>query len=83
MSHERHTFAGEVIHHRQDTEAAAAYRRVAEEIERPPLVRTLWQGHRQAHSQRPLATDAAPGGQQLRRMRPIRARPPAEGTWSG
>ncbi len=50
--------AGEVVDHRQDTEASTVGERVADEVERPALVRPLRQGDRCPGAKRALASAA-------------------------
>src|SRR5262249_8385721 len=50
------TFARAVIDHHQNTHAAAINELVGNEVERPAVVRPLWDQHRRPRAQGPLAT---------------------------
>ena len=50
------TFAAEVVSHVYNAEPAAARQAVGHEVQRPPLVRPLWDHHRCSGARRTLAT---------------------------
>jgi hypothetical protein len=59
IGHQAQALAGEVVDHRQDTEAAAVGECVADEVERPALVRPLRQSNRRPCAKGALTAAAA------------------------
>ena len=58
IGHQGQALPGEVIDDRQDAEAAAVGQGVGDEVQRPPLVRSLGHRHRRPGSERALAPAA-------------------------
>src|SRR6185437_10491152 len=56
IGHQGQALSREVVHHREDTEPAAVAELVAQEVQRPALVRPLWDRQRNPCSQRSFAS---------------------------
>ena len=70
VGHQAQALPCVVVDHRQDPEPSSVGQRVADEVERPALVRTLWQDHRCPCAQGPLASTTPANLQSLLDVEP-------------